>query len=70
MAQDCVKAMDKDVIGLKERFARTLQEAKEKIQQENPAISGSGMSEDCWSRAPQLQEKLLYQNKEVKGKST
>ena len=24
----------------------------------------------CWSRALQLQEKLLYQNKEVKGKST
>ena len=24
----------------------------------------------CWSRAPQLQEKLLYQNKKVKGNST
>ena len=29
--QDCVEAMDKDVMGLRERFARTSQEAKEKI---------------------------------------
>ena len=36
-AQDCVKAMDKDVAGLRERFARTSQEAKEKLQQEKPA---------------------------------
>ena len=31
-AQDCVEAMDKDVTGLRERFTRTLQEAKEKLQ--------------------------------------
>ena len=43
-AQDCVEAMDKDVAGLRERFARTSQEAKEKLQQEKPAVSGSGMS--------------------------
>ena len=43
-AQDCVKAMDKDVTRLKERFARTSQEAKEKLQQEKPAVSGSGAS--------------------------
>ena len=43
-AQDCVEAMDKDVAGLKERFPRTSQEAKEKPQQENSAVSGSGMS--------------------------
>ena len=30
-AQDCVEAMDKDVIGLKERFERTSREAKEKL---------------------------------------
>ena len=43
-AQDYVEAMDKDVAGLRERFARTSQEAKEKLQQEKPAVSGSGMS--------------------------
>ena len=42
--QDCVEAMDKEVAGLRERFARTSQEAKEKLQQEKPAISGSGTS--------------------------
>ena len=30
-AQDCIEAMDKDVAGLKERFARTSQEAKENL---------------------------------------
>ena len=30
-AQDCVKAMDKDVAGLRERFTRTSQEAKENL---------------------------------------
>ena len=30
-AQDYVEAMDKDVAGLRERFARTSQEAKEKL---------------------------------------
>ena len=43
-AQDCVEAMDKEVVGLRERFTRTSQEAKEKIQQEKLAVSGSGMS--------------------------
>ena len=31
-AQDYVEAMDKEVTGLRERFARTSQEAKEKLQ--------------------------------------
>ena len=44
VAQDCVKAMDKELAGLRERFTRTSQEAKEKLQQEKPAVSGSGMS--------------------------
>ena len=44
MAQDCVEAMDKEVAGLRERFTRTSQEAKKKLQQEKPAVSGSGMS--------------------------
>ena len=44
VAQDYVEAMDKDVIGLKGRLARTSQEAKEKLQQEKPVVSGSGMS--------------------------
>ena len=44
MAQDCVEAMDKQVVGLQEIFARTSQEAKEKLQQKKPAVSGSGMS--------------------------
>ena len=43
-AHDCVEDMDKEVAGLKEMFARTSQEAKEKLQQENPAGSGSGAS--------------------------
>ena len=30
-AQDCVEAMDKYIVGLKERFARTSQESKEKL---------------------------------------
>ena len=42
--QDCVEAMDKEVTGLRERFARTSHEAKEKLLQEKPAVSGSGMS--------------------------
>ena len=44
MAQECVEAMDKEVAGLRERFTRTSQEAKEKLQQENPTVSGSGTS--------------------------
>ena len=43
-AQDSVEAMDKDVTGLKERFARTSQEAQEKLQKEKPDVSGSGTS--------------------------
>ena len=42
VAQDYVKAMDKEVVGLREIFARTSQEAKEKLQQEKLAFSGSG----------------------------
>ena len=38
-AQDCVEAMDKDVAGLRERFAKTSQEAKEKLQKEKPDVS-------------------------------
>ena len=44
MAQECVEAMNNEVAGLRERFTKTSQEAKEKLQQENPAVSGSGMS--------------------------
>ena len=44
MAQECVEAMEKEVIGLQQRFTRTSQEAKEKLQQEKPTVSGSGMS--------------------------
>ena len=44
VAQDCVEAMDKEVIALRERFTRTSQEAKEKLQQEKPVVSGSRMS--------------------------
>ena len=43
-AQECVEVMDKEVAGLRERFVRTSQEAKEKLQQEKPAVSGSGTS--------------------------
>ena len=42
--QDYVEAMDKEVTGLREIFERTSQEAKEKLQQEKPAVSGLGMS--------------------------
>ena len=43
-AQECVKAMNNEVTGLRERFAQTSQESKEKLQQEKTAVSGSGMS--------------------------
>ena len=43
-AQDCVEAMDKEVAGLREIFARTSQESKEKLQQDKPDVSGSRMS--------------------------
>ena len=44
VAQDSVEAMDKDAGGLRERFARTLQEAKEKLQKEKPDVSDSRTS--------------------------
>ena len=43
-AQDCVEAMDKYVVGLKERFTKTSQEAKEKLQKEKLDVSGSRKS--------------------------
>ena len=42
--KDCVAAMQDEVVGLRDKFKRTSQEAKEKLQQENPAGSGSGLS--------------------------
>ena len=42
MAQECVEAMNKEVAGLRERFARTSRESKEKLQQEKPVGSGLG----------------------------
>ena len=43
-AQECVEAMNNEVAGLRERFTRTSQEDKEKLQQEKPAVSGSRIS--------------------------
>ena len=43
-AQECVEAMGKEVEGLRGRLARTSQEAKAKLQQEEPTASGSGVS--------------------------
>ena len=43
-ARDCVAAMQDEVAGLRDKFQRTSQEAKEKLQQEKPAGSGSGTS--------------------------
>ena len=43
-AQECVEAMNNEVVGLQERFARTSQEAKEKLKQEKPAVSDLGKS--------------------------
>ena len=42
VAPDYVKAMEKDVAGLRERFARTSQEAKETLQKQKLVVSGSG----------------------------
>ena len=39
-----VEVMQKEVIGLHDRLQQTSQEAKEKLQQEKPAGSGSGTS--------------------------
>ena len=43
-AQERVAAMQDEVAGLRDKFQRTSQEAKEKLQQEKPAGSGSGTS--------------------------
>ena len=42
--QERVEAMQKEVVGLRDRLQRTSQEAKAKLQQEKPANSGSGTS--------------------------
>ena len=43
-AQDCVTTMDRDIAALKEKFQKTSQEAKEKLQKKKSVPSGSGMS--------------------------
>jgi len=43
-AQERVAAMQNEVAGLRDKLQRTSQEAKEKLQQEKPAGSGSGTS--------------------------
>ena len=43
-AQERVEVMQKEVAGLRDKFQRTSQEAKEKLQQEKPTGSGTGMS--------------------------
>ena len=42
--QECVDDMEKEVAGLRQKLTRTSQEAKEKLQQEKPAISSSRTS--------------------------
>ena len=42
--QECVEAMEKEVAGLQQKLTKTSQEAKEKVQQEKPAVSGSRTS--------------------------
>ena len=44
VTQDCVEDMDKDIAGLKERFTKTPQEAKEMLHEKKSHVSGSGMS--------------------------
>ena len=44
MAQECVDAMGKEVAGLQEKLTKALQEAREKLQQEQPTVSGLGAS--------------------------
>ena len=44
VAQACVDDMDKDIAGLKERFTKTSQEAKEMLQQKKSDVSDSGTS--------------------------
>ena len=43
-AQERVAVMQNEVAGLRDKFQRTSQEAKEKLQQEKPAGSGSRAS--------------------------
>ena len=43
-AQECVETMEKEVAGLRQKLMKTLQEAKEKVQQEKRVVSGSRMS--------------------------
>ena len=43
-AQECVEVMNKEAAGLHERLTKTSQEAKEKLQQEKPVVSGSRTS--------------------------
>ena len=43
-AQERVAAMQNEVAGLRDKLHRTSQEAKEKLQQEKTAGSGSGTS--------------------------
>ena len=43
-AQDCVEAMDNDVVKMKEKFTRISQEAKKKLQMKKSVAGGSGMS--------------------------
>ena len=43
-ARERVEVMQKEVTGLRDKLQWTSQEAKEKLQQENPAGSGSGTS--------------------------
>ena len=43
-AREHVEVMQKEVAGLRDKLQQTLQEAKEKLQQENPTGSGSGAS--------------------------
>ena len=44
-AQERVAAMENEVAGLRQKLTKNSQEAKEKLQQQNPASSGSGMSQ-------------------------
>ena len=43
-AQDCVATMDQYIVKLKEKFQKTSQEAKEKLQKKKPDVGGSGTS--------------------------
>ena len=43
-AKQCAEEMKNEVAGLQGRLQRTSQEAKDKLQQENPAGSSSGTS--------------------------